>query len=64
MQGYLSGPLGGDLEIGAKVAKPLSSAVPTPSPMGKARDGNAVFFYNADKSLKKSEKDVIINPIQ
>lgn len=25
VQGYLSGPLGGDLEIGAKVAKPLSS---------------------------------------
>ena len=63
VQGYLSGPLGGDLEIGAKVAKPLSSAAPTLSPRGKARKGNAV-FYNADKSLKKSEKDVIINPIQ
>ena len=63
VQGYLSGPLGGDLEIGAKVVKPLSSAVPTLSPRGKARNGNAV-FYNADKSLKKSEKNVIINPIQ
>ena len=75
VQGYLSGPLGGDLEIGAKVAKPLLSAVPTLSPRGKADDlyrrlrrhfpqWGKQFFYNADKSLKKSEKNVIINPIQ